>query len=695
MRNFIVSIFLLIASLHVLIPVQAQIEVQPYEIIMNDPSIRLFQSDPSLGSSVFHTVDLGLYIENTNSLPKRVIKTRGCQTTVQYSSVEWCVVGLKRIRSSDYSEFVEIQYDQGEVFEFESGVSPFTILAPNARLATRFTPKTSSDDTRDVRIDRIWLAPYFDNQFGDTNLPPSAPRDLTVYIYSDFQGRPDDVLFSKVVDDPRDFTIIRVGNLELDFFELDLSNEGIGILPDVIHIAYGNAGNDENFLTLAVASYATENVSHLNLIGEWGSLWEDVFARGENLFNETVIPIRARFRLDGLGGPLQFVQQVPDQSYSVGQAITPLTLPEATGGESPISYSLMPQLPAGLNFDSSSRTIRGTPSEATSSPVEYIYTATDAGGNIVTLQFTIEVRSSSGEIVYIQYDEGKVSPTIDGGLFFGVVDGEPIFSTTFVPKRSLDDEREVQIERIWLSPYFSSQFRNSPLPSSAPRDLVFYIYSDDGGRPGDVLFSKKIDDPRDFTNINDLDLDFFELDLSNEGIGILPDITHIAYSDAGDDENFLVTGFVPYATENVSHIFTGGRWRVLWTDITVNGQNLFNWTMIPIRAEFRLLGEFPVQVSQETTVPEGFVVHGNYPNPFQRSTNLQFDLPASARVSVEVIDILGRKVLTVPPVDLSAGWGKQIEVDGQSLPSGHYLYRIVMHSETGNSTQTGQFIHFR
>ena len=357
----------------------------------------------------------------------------------------------------------------------------------------------------------------------------------------------------------------------------------------------------------------------------------------------------------------------------------------------------MPGLPAGLSFDSSTLTIRGTPTEVTATPVAYTYTATDASGNTVSLQFTIEVYSvpDGVEIVDIQYDKGEAFNTSNGGHLFLLLRPPPLMSTRFTPKASPGDDREVRIDRIWLAPYFDNQFWNTVLPSSAPRDLIVYIYSDQGGKPGDILFSKVIEDPRAFAKVTGFDLDFFELDLSNEGIGVLPDVIHVAYGDAGTDGNILSLGPAPYATENVSHMsWDGSNWLELWS-IVANDRRSFDKTAIPIRARFRLKKGSPVRVSEELTLPEAFVVHGNYPNPFRNSTHLQFDLPSSARVTVEVIDMLGRRVLTVPPVELTAGWGKQIEVDGQSLPSGHYLYRIMMSSETGNSTQTGQFVHVR
>ncbi len=67
-----------------------------------------------------------------------------------------------------------------------------------------------------------------------------------------------------------------------------------------------------------------------------------------------------------------------------GQPVNAFTLPSATGGTAPLTYTLSPELPAGLSFDASTRTISGTP-QSEGSPV-YIYTVTDALGASVTMQ---------------------------------------------------------------------------------------------------------------------------------------------------------------------------------------------------------------------------------------------------------------------------------------------------------------------
>ena len=83
-------------------------------------------------------------------------------------------------------------------------------------------------------------------------------------------------------------------------------------------------------------------------------------------------------------------QTIPTQSYIQGAAITTLTLPEATGGDAPLTYSLTPSLPAGLSFDAATRTVTGTPT-AHQAASAYTYTVTDVNGDTATLTFNISV----------------------------------------------------------------------------------------------------------------------------------------------------------------------------------------------------------------------------------------------------------------------------------------------------------------
>ena len=85
-----------------------------------------------------------------------------------------------------------------------------------------------------------------------------------------------------------------------------------------------------------------------------------------------------------------FAGEIEDQAYTAGTAIPALQLPEATGGEGEITYSVS-ELPAGLSFDAATRTISGTPEAATDGAVEVTYTAQDSTGAAATLTFSITV----------------------------------------------------------------------------------------------------------------------------------------------------------------------------------------------------------------------------------------------------------------------------------------------------------------
>ena len=82
-----------------------------------------------------------------------------------------------------------------------------------------------------------------------------------------------------------------------------------------------------------------------------------------------------------------------DQTYTQGTAVTPLTLPTATGGTGTLTYTLTGPsngaLPTGLTFDGTARTLSGTPT--TAAATELTYTATDINGSTSTDIFTVTV----------------------------------------------------------------------------------------------------------------------------------------------------------------------------------------------------------------------------------------------------------------------------------------------------------------
>ena len=83
-----------------------------------------------------------------------------------------------------------------------------------------------------------------------------------------------------------------------------------------------------------------------------------------------------------------------DVDFPAGTLIEPLTLPEATGGSGEFTYSLAPIAP-GLNFDTTTRVLSGTPSLVGEYPMTYTATDLAPGMGMAMLTFTIIVSPSA------------------------------------------------------------------------------------------------------------------------------------------------------------------------------------------------------------------------------------------------------------------------------------------------------------
>ncbi len=102
----------------------------------------------------------------------------------------------------------------------------------------------------------------------------------------------------------------------------------------------------------------------------------------------------------------------------------------------------------------------------------------------------------------------------------------------------------------------------------------------------------------------------------------------------------------------------------------------------------------PVQtvtgVEESAELPKEFALHGNYPNPFNPSTRIQFDLPENAQVQIQIVDMLGREVITLPAQEFEAGANRSVELQATSLASGTYLYRLIATGVEHRHVKTGR-----
>ena len=88
----------------------------------------------------------------------------------------------------------------------------------------------------------------------------------------------------------------------------------------------------------------------------------------------------------------------------------------------------------------------------------------------------------------------------------------------------------------------------------------------------------------------------------------------------------------------------------------------------------------------------GFVLHQNFPNPFNQVTNVEFELRNAVWVQLTVYDLLGREVRTLVNENLSPGsytvtWDGTVDT-GQPMVSGVYLYRLMAGGPSRDSGQS-------
>jgi hypothetical protein len=83
-----------------------------------------------------------------------------------------------------------------------------------------------------------------------------------------------------------------------------------------------------------------------------------------------------------------------------------------------------------------------------------------------------------------------------------------------------------------------------------------------------------------------------------------------------------------------------------------------------------------VETSEEA-LPETYQLYHNFPNPFNATTVLRYDLPKEGHVQLEVFDIAGRRTAVL--VDQKQKAGKyQADWNAASMASGVYVVRLTV-----------------
>ena len=91
-------------------------------------------------------------------------------------------------------------------------------------------------------------------------------------------------------------------------------------------------------------------------------------------------------------------------------------------------------------------------------------------------------------------------------------------------------------------------------------------------------------------------------------------------------------------------------------------------------------------------LPERFALGPNYPNPFNPSTIIPYQLAASSQVRLEVFNLLGQRIATLVDGERPAGFHTArwtaTDAAGRAVAAGVYIYRMTV----GEESQTGRMV---
>ena len=86
-------------------------------------------------------------------------------------------------------------------------------------------------------------------------------------------------------------------------------------------------------------------------------------------------------------------------------------------------------------------------------------------------------------------------------------------------------------------------------------------------------------------------------------------------------------------------------------------------------------------------LPTEYKLYNNYPNPFNPSTKIKFNLPEAAFTKLIIYDLIGKEVETLVNSELKSGT-HEVTFDARNIASGVYIYTL----QTNNFTSTKKLL---
>jgi photosystem II stability/assembly factor-like uncharacterized protein len=100
------------------------------------------------------------------------------------------------------------------------------------------------------------------------------------------------------------------------------------------------------------------------------------------------------------------------------------------------------------------------------------------------------------------------------------------------------------------------------------------------------------------------------------------------------------------------------------------------------------VGKVPVYINSDNEeIIEDYKLFQNFPNPFNPTTNIRYQIPNNSHVILKVYDILGKEIATLVNDKLKPG-EYETTFDGTAFPSGVYFYKL----QSGDFSETKKML---
>ena len=406
---------------------------------------------------------------------------------------------------------------------------------------------------------------------------------------------------------------------------------------------------------------------------------------------------------------------INDQTYTAGKTIADWVLPEASGGDGELTYSVS-SLPAGLEFDASTRTLGGTPTEATDGAVAVTYTATDDNSATATLTFTITVNPAprvapaglTAEPAVIREDAATTEISLTFTLGSAATSVEIVRFAIVDPSEGTAATRDVdytaRLNAIIIIPAGATEGKTTltltPIDDDDEEGLKALGVQATLISTNETLVTdiKLKDDETPSTSI--------ELSADPSTLSENDALTVVTVTATLDGKALEEDAIVNLAIDNASTATRDLDYAALFTPmIEIPAGSLtgtMNFYVDPVADDLeegdeiiRLIGtidglegdEVEIAISDlgaaKTVIqtrPEAFSLADNFPNPFNPTTTIKYALPQAADVELTVYNVVGQPVRTLVAEYQSAGryaveWDATND-SGHSLSSGMYFYRL-------------------